>query len=220
MAERPGLNRELIVETALRLADEGGLDALTLRRVARELGVTPMALYRYVASKDDLLDAVGDEVLGLAELPGSGSSWQEQLRAVARSYRTLLTRHPAALELVMARTLVGPNALRVADAVLGILRRAGFEIEDAAAIYGQLARSLLALVSIETSARRRLEGVGAEERARAVRLQLEALPLDEFENVVAAAPYLAAPADWDRSFERGVDFLIAGVEALPRQEPR
>ena len=220
MTARTVLNRELIVATSLGLADEEGLPALTLRRVARELGVTPMALYRYVASKDDLLDGVGDEVLGLIELPSAGSSWQEQLRAVACSYRALLTRHPAALELVMTRTLVTPNALRVADGVLGILRRAGFDIEDAAAIYGQVARSLLALVFVETSARRQREGVGAEERARDVRLRLEALPVDEFEHVVAAAPHLGAPADWNRSFERGLDLLIGGVEALLAKERR
>jgi AcrR family transcriptional regulator len=97
--DRVTLTREIVSEAALALADAEGLDALTFRRLAGVLRVTPMALYNYVASKDELIEAIGARAFGEFAFPeDEGSGWQEQLRALARAFRQLLIRHPSVAE--------------------------------------------------------------------------------------------------------------------------
>ena len=111
--DRVGLNRRTVVETALVIADEEGLGALTLRRLGSRLGVTPVALYRYVESKEDLLDAVADHVLGLIVIPNDRIPWQEFLRRLARSAHTVLLQHPRTAPLYSARPLLFCENARV-----------------------------------------------------------------------------------------------------------
>jgi AcrR family transcriptional regulator len=209
------LTRERVLEAALALADAEGLEALSFRRLARSLDVTPMALYRYVRDKDDLLDGVGDLALGELELADDqAGSWQEGLRVAAHSYRRLLLRHPATVSLYMRRPVITPNSLRVMEALLGLLLRAGFSDEDAALVYAQASRFVLGLVAIEAGSQ--APGPPSPEEsasvARAVRVRLEALPTDRYPHVVEAAPFLTTRYDADANFEAGLGILIAGLE--------
>jgi AcrR family transcriptional regulator len=136
MAEEPkvrgaGLSREKVLAAALAIADAEGLDALSFRRLAGQLGVTPMALYRYVDDKEALLDGIGDIVLSELELPEPRGDWREQLRAAAWSFRAVLVAHPAVVPIFLRRPLLTPAGLRSANAVVGIFRRAGFSPEQA-----------------------------------------------------------------------------------------
>ena len=123
---RGSLDRELIVEVALRVADKHGLEALTLPHLAAELGVTPTALYRYVESKDALLDAMADHVLGRVNVrEAPDASWQEALRAMALSARDAFAPHPSVALLGATRPIaLGDNALRLRDLGMSAFRKA------------------------------------------------------------------------------------------------
>lgn len=124
----PLLNRERIVAAALRLVDEEGLAALSTRRLAGELSVSGPSLYNHFATKDELLDAVVDGVIGEVDLSmfGTGAPWPEALRDWARSYRAALAAHPNIVPVLAQGPGRRPNALRLADAVFGCLVEAGW----------------------------------------------------------------------------------------------
>ncbi|MEU1881480.1 TetR/AcrR family transcriptional regulator [Streptosporangium sp. NPDC020072] len=127
------LNRGLVLEAAIRVADRGGVEAITMRRVAQELGVEAMSLYHHVPNKDAILDGVVDMVFAAIELPGAeGGDWREAIRARSFSARVILSRHSWALGLMDSRRDPGPATLRHHDAVLGVLREAGFTLPMAA----------------------------------------------------------------------------------------
>ncbi|WP_027502193.1 TetR/AcrR family transcriptional regulator [Rhodococcus sp. UNC363MFTsu5.1] len=130
---RPSLSRDRVLEAAIRVADRGGVEAITMRRVAQELGVEAMSLYHHVPNKDAILDGVVDAVFAAIELPDTGcDDWRDAIRARARSARTVLSRHSWALGLMDSRRNPGPATLRHHDAVLGVLREAGFPLPMAA----------------------------------------------------------------------------------------
>jgi AcrR family transcriptional regulator len=129
---RAPLTRERALAAAMQLADADGLGALTMRRLAQELGIEAMSLYHHVANKDDILDGMIDIVFGEIELPAAGEDWKTAMRARARAARAALTRHPWAVGLMESRSSPGPATLRHHDAVLGSCRRAGFSVAMAA----------------------------------------------------------------------------------------
>ena len=123
------LSRERILQVALRLADEGGLEALSMRRVAQELGVKAMSLYNHVTNKDDLIDGIVDRVVGDIELPRFDLDWKTAMRQRALSAHEVLLQHPWAVMAIMSRINVGPAMLRYVDTTIGCLREAGFSWE-------------------------------------------------------------------------------------------
>jgi AcrR family transcriptional regulator len=129
---RPRLNRARVLTAALGLADEQGIESLTMRRLGQALGVEAMSLYNHVANKEDLLDGMIDMVFAEIELPVIGAEWKSAMGDRARSLRAALLRHRWAIGLMDSRTSPGPATLRHHDAVIGCSRRAGFSIEMAA----------------------------------------------------------------------------------------
>ena len=127
---RRRLNAETVVDAAVRMADEGGLEALSLRRLASALGVTPMAIYRHVRDKDHLLDLMADRLLQQMELtPADTEPWAQALRRVGHSLLAVIEAHPAA-PFLLARPFSSPSADRVAGAMLAVLDRAGFDRDE------------------------------------------------------------------------------------------
>jgi AcrR family transcriptional regulator len=127
--KRTPLNRERVLRAAIALADEGGSEELTMRKLAKELGVEAMSLYNHVANKNDLLDGMIDIVFGEIDAPAAGGDWKAELRKRAISTRDALNRHRWAIGEMEGRGAHGANNLRVHDAVLGCLRGAGFSLE-------------------------------------------------------------------------------------------
>src|SRR4051794_26096812 len=127
--KRTPLTRDRVLRTAVALADERGAEELTMRKLAKELGVEAMSLYNHVANKTDLLDGMIEIVFGEIEAPASGGDWKAELRKRALSIRAALNRHRWAIGEMEGRSTHGPNNLRLHDAVLGCLRGAGFSIE-------------------------------------------------------------------------------------------
>src|SRR2546423_894759 len=138
-AERRGrLNRDRVLRTAIALADTGGIESLTMRKLGVELGVEAMSLYNHVANKSDLLDGMIDSVFSEIDLPTGDIDWRTAMRRRAISAREVLSRHQWAIGLMESRTTPGPATLRHHDAVIGTLRAAGFSIAMAAHAYSAL----------------------------------------------------------------------------------
>lgn len=198
---RGSLSRARIVDAALELAREMPLEDVSLHKVGEALGVSAMSLYRYVASKADLLDAMGDAVLAEIEIPvANGDDWRSDLRALAVAFREVLQAHPNVAHIVLTRRLNAPGTLPVFDATLGILLRLG--LPPAAAV--DCVRAAVAF-QIGTHVREyTLEGNAGG------RLAVD-LDVDEYPNIAAAAPHLQV-MDHTHEFEQGLDLLIAGIE--------
>jgi AcrR family transcriptional regulator len=126
---RAPLSRERILATAVALADERGVEALSMRKLAQELEVVPMALYKHVVNKDELLDGMVDVVVGEVDPPASGTDWKTAIRQRALSARRMLLRHPWASKVIESRTSPTPAVLEYMDAMIGIFRAGGFSID-------------------------------------------------------------------------------------------
>ena len=133
--ERVPLSRERVLLGAVAVADAGGIAGLTIRSLAPELGVKPMAVYHYVANKSEILDGIVDVVFAEIDLPPRNGDWQNEIRQGAASARAALRRHPWALGLLESRKTPGPATLRHHDTMIGTLRAAGFSVEATAHAY-------------------------------------------------------------------------------------
>ncbi|MEU8247855.1 TetR/AcrR family transcriptional regulator [Nonomuraea sp. NPDC048916] len=126
------LNRDRVLRAAIALADADGIESLTMRKLGEKLGIEAMSLYNHVANKGDLVDGMIDAVFGEIDLPADEADWRTAMRRRAISVRAALSRHPWAIGRMESRATPGPATLRHHDAVIGILRGAGFSIELAA----------------------------------------------------------------------------------------
>jgi AcrR family transcriptional regulator len=123
------LSRERVLRAAVALADEVGADAISMRRIAQELGVVPMALYKHVASKDELLDGMIDVVVGEIDPPADGPDWKTTIRRRVLSARAALLRHPWASRVIESRAEATPTVMAYMDSMIGIFRAGGFSID-------------------------------------------------------------------------------------------
>lgn len=205
---RDRLSRRRVLEAALRIVDSEGLNALTMRRLGRELGVEAMSLYRHVPNKDALLDGIVELIVLEIEVPAHvDGDWKEAARQIVRSYRRAAHSHPNAFPLVTMRPLNTPEGLRRLDATFEILRRAGLDEPTAIVAFRTLASYTRGFALEEVTGR----AIGAEPLG-SDRLDPRALPADEFPRLAELAPRLVA-ADRDAEFERGVDLILTGLEA-------
>ncbi len=203
------LTPELIFQAALRLVDAEGLGTLTMRRLARDLGVAPMSLYSHVPNKDDLLVGVVNLATGEMVLPTPDTPPWDALRQVTREFRRVALRHPNLVPLIMVRPPTGPAGLRTLEVALDALRRAGIPASGVAPAYRLSASFGIGFVSLEAGGFfRPLETTTAA--ADGAGEAFDALP-----RISEAAPYLAE-WDSDAEFEAGmnaiVDFLAGQVE--------
>lgn len=157
--KRDPLSQDRIVHAALAIADADGLDALTMRRLALELGAAPMAAYSHFRDKRELLAAVVDAVIAEVELPGVDGRWRKPIRRLAEAFRRALLAHPAVLPAVHAYGAGGPAALAVIDRARDIMRGAGFADEQAVAAVDTLYAFTLGGVSLELADARFRDGL-------------------------------------------------------------
>jgi AcrR family transcriptional regulator len=208
-AIRPPLTRDRIVAAALGLADQAGLDAVTMRAVGAELGVEAMSLYKHVRDKSALLDGLVELVLDEVDLPTTGA-WPEQVRAFGHELRQAGLRHPNVFTLVVTRRIGSVAALRPLDAVIGALREGGFD--DAAAV-----RAFWFQLAFVTGA---VLGQVADERAGSARTTDPWDAVDDFgdqlPHVAAVSPHLGG-CDYDAEFEFGLERVIAALVSEERR---
>ncbi|MGH2987891.1 MAG: TetR/AcrR family transcriptional regulator C-terminal domain-containing protein [Solirubrobacterales bacterium] len=202
------LSRELIAATALALADRDGPEALSMRRLASELGVGAMSLYRYFRNKQELLDAVVDAAA--AETPAEvdvAGPWKEELRRLMRGVRASLARHPIGIWLRLRGPLLSPGALRVTEAGMQILERAGFDRPTAAHAYRALFLYTFGFAAFNSPD-------APEEARRQARAALMALGPDQYPALTSAAEEAAATMAGDDQYEFGLGRLLDGLQAL------
>lgn len=210
---RGSLTRDLILDAAEDVAQQG-FDALTLRAVADRLQAAPMALYRYFATKDELINALLDRVLGRFEPEPPTGDWVEDLRGFARAHRQLLDRHPWALAGLFSHPNPGLNATRIGEVALEILSRARFTNENVVAIFG----GLLAL-NYGWSSFASARDVQPTNAAGQVRQALAALSATEYPHTVAVAAEMAGYAS-DRHYELVLEQLLVGIHSAATHSPR
>ena len=209
---RTPLSRERTLRAALRQADAGGLDALTMRSLAEVLGAAPMALYRHVANRDDLVDGLVDLVFAEIALPPGGSDWKRAMRQRAISLRDILSRHRWAIGLMESRRNPGPANLRHHDAVIGSLRRGGFSIEMAAHAYSVLDGYVYGFALTKMN----LPFDTSDEIAEVAETMLQPFPVNEYPNLVEMlTEHVMKPGyDYGEEFEYGLDLILDGLERI------
>jgi AcrR family transcriptional regulator len=199
-----------VLSAAIAHADAGGLEALTMRTLAEMLEVAPMALYRHVANKDDLIDAMVDEVFSEIGLPSGGGDWKSAMRQRALSVRDALSRHRWAIGLMEARRRPGPANLRHHDAVLGRLRAAGFSLEMTAHAYSLLDSYIYGFALTKMN----LPFDPSEEVAEVAKTMLQPFPTNAYPNLVEfIAEHAMKPGyDYGDEFEYGLEVILDGLE--------
>jgi AcrR family transcriptional regulator len=219
-----GLTREAIVARALEIGAAEGLDAVSLRRLASELGVTPMALYRHVRDKQDLINAMTEAVLEDLDLTVGlrpEMSWTERMRRAALNYKEQMDARPLALPLSIAYTGDGPSAFwRMLELLLEILLDAGFDRRDAVVLIrvlsNLLAGYLMLLRQGGVSDDVRMDAHELDLFRRRMELVLLSLPREGFPQLTAAASAVAEVwlSDPDRWWQETVDLQVFGLERM------
>jgi AcrR family transcriptional regulator len=218
-AGKARLSKAAVVDRALALSDAEGLDALTIRRLATELGVTPMALYWHFRSKEELLAGLVERVWSEIDTNvDEAADWPQQLRGLLESLLRVLREHPSASTLLLTGEKLNSEAALVAtETTLEVLRRAGFDPERAAAIARGALWTALTLVMSEPGFEPGMTEADRAEMQRRNRVRLALLPPDRYPHVVEAAAPLTECADPDGHYRFGVDLFIAGVQAVARR---
>jgi TetR/AcrR family tetracycline transcriptional repressor len=209
--QRAGLTRELVLRAARRIADGEGVDRLTMRRLAGELGVMPNALYSYFPDKEALLDALVDDLLGDID-PGDPTQgdWRDGLARVMDASRRLLLAHPQLVPAFLARPGLGPNAARLGEVTFALLRRGGLDGDRAVEAFRVLLIYSLGFAAFQAP---RLE-TDSETRTRRVEATFAALAEDRFPELRRLAGHLAAPTT-DRHYHTGLRWLLDGIGSPP-----
>jgi len=215
-ADRARLSRAAVIDRALALSDADGLDAVTIRRLAADLGVSPMALYWHFRSKDELLAGLADRVwAGIDVGVDPAAPWPAQLRGLLSSLVRVLREHPSASTLLLAgQKLTSPAALSATETTLDVLRRAGFGPAQAAGIARNALFTGLTLVMSEPGFEPGLAQAGRAEAQRRDHIRLALLPPDRYPRIIESAAPLTACDDPDQHYQLGIDIFIAGVQAI------
>jgi TetR/AcrR family tetracycline transcriptional repressor len=207
---REPLTRERVVEAALRLMDEEGLEAVTMRRVAREVGVEAMSLYHHIQDKEDLLDGICEHVMAEFDFPEPGTDWAENCKQGARAWRRLLRGHPNVMRLFAEQR--GPvrsiDSMRPTEYALRLLRESGLSDRDTAQAFHAFGGYIQGFVMMELGS---IAGGADEENVKMHTALAASLP-EEFPTLRAVSRYFAE-CDLDEQFEFGLDLLIRGLEA-------
>ncbi len=213
------VTRARVIEAALRIMDAEGLEAVTMRRIGRELGVEAMSLYNHVRDKDDILDAVSELVMSEFQLPAPSGDWREDGKNAAREWRRLLRTHPNVMGLMAERRkpLANPESLRPMDTALGILRGAGLDVRDAAQAFNAFGSYIMGFVLMEQGMM--LGHEGPDEGHVRMHEELARMHGTEFPFLVEAFPVIHE-CSTDEQFEFGLDLMMQGLEARAERGSR
>jgi TetR/AcrR family tetracycline transcriptional repressor len=213
-ADRTRLTKQVVVERALALGDAEGLEALTIRRLATELGVTPMALYWHFRNKEELLAGLGDQIWSELDTDVDPSApWHLQLRGLLESLLHVLRAHPCASQLILEGEKQSNAALVASETTLAVLRRGGFDPERSAEIARSALWTGLMLVMSDPGFKPSLTEAERIEEQRRSRVRLALLPPDRYPCLVEAAVPMSG-GEPEFHFKFGVDLFIAGVQAM------
>jgi AcrR family transcriptional regulator len=201
---RPPLDRQQVIAAALIRLDTDGPEGLSLRRLAEDLGVTPMSLYWHVEDKAQLMELVGEAILAEIELPPREGDWKQQLRDVHRAMFDVFLRHPNSTDILIGRARFGSGGIAAFERILTILLDAGLRPEAAFDAYQSLYLFSLGFMATSTRTPEFIEG---QRQGLAYMLSL---PEDRFPSIRAVAPVIGRRSP-DAAFEVGLDVVIEGI---------
>ena len=209
---REPLTRERIVRAALRLMDEEGLDAVTMRHIGRELGVEAMSLYNHVKDKEDILDGILEMVMAELEYAEETGDWEADVRAGARAWRRLMTAHPTVIALFAEskHPASSPDRLRPMEWAFDLLRRGGLSDNDVVHAFRAFGGYIMGFVLNEVA--NPVPGMGDRDHRAEHEDLARLLPGEEFPNLARLLPLLAE-CDPEVDFEFGLDLLLDGIKA-------
>ncbi|WP_159824350.1 TetR/AcrR family transcriptional regulator [Arthrobacter sp. 9AX] len=207
---RERLNRARVLETAIRLADEDGIEKLSMRRLGDELGVEAMSLYNHVSNKEDLLNGMIDALYGEIDLPVHDESWKTALRKRSVSVRAVLLRHPWANGLMDSATHAGPSTMRHHDRVLGTFRNGGFSLAMTAHAFSALDSYVYGFAKQEKA----LPFDSGEEAAAMAHVMLGQLPAGEYPYLheLMAKHVLRPGYSYAEEFAFGLELVLDALE--------
>jgi AcrR family transcriptional regulator len=211
-APRIPLTKQRVLEAAVALADRDGVRSLSMRKLAQEFGVEAMSLYHYVANKDAILDGIVDVVFSEIDLPSGQGDWRAAMRRRAISAREALRRHPWATGLMDSRSIPGPATLRHHDAVLGVLRTAGFSVELAAHAFSVLDSYIYGFALQEAN----LPFDTAEETAEVAQTIMAEFPADAYPHLTELTiEHVLQPGyDYGNEYLYGLDLILDGLDRV------
>lgn len=214
--ERTRLDREKVLEAAVGLADEIGLESLTIRKLAERLGVGAMTIYHYVSSKEEIVDGMVEIVFAEMEKPPSGLDWKTAIRRRCISARAVLNRHPWAAPVLESRPAPGPANLSHHDAVIGCLRDGGLSLQLTAHAYAILDSFIYGFAFEEAT----LPASGGEGFAEIAEEIAAHFPTDAYPHLAELTfDHVLQPGyDFGDSFEYGLDLIIDGLDRASREE--
>ena len=216
-ARRVTLSRDRVLRAAVALADQAGIESVSMRKLAEDLGVVPMALYKHVANKEELLDGMIDVVVGEIDPPVGGTSWKSAVRQRILSARLALLRHPWASRVIETRTSPTPVLLEYMNSMVGIFRASGFSVNLTHHLMHAIGSRLL----------------GFTQELFDDTQSADAIPPEVIREIARRYPYIAEIAgaashdgetvvgpgcDDQFEFEFSLDLLLDGFERLRRQE--
>ncbi|HEY3908232.1 MAG TPA: TetR family transcriptional regulator [Streptosporangiaceae bacterium] len=215
-SERTRLSRSAVVDRALHLADTEGVDALTIRRLAQELGVTPMALYWHFRNKEELIGGLSDQIWSEIRCDiDPAAHWTDQLRYLLQSLLDVLREHSSASALLIGVEKLGASRWNVTEVALEVLRTAGFDPVQASEIAGTALWTGLSLVMSEPGYDPSLSEIERAEIQRRKHIELASLPPERYPRLVEAAePLTKCHKDAEFHYRFGIDLFIAGVRAI------
>jgi AcrR family transcriptional regulator len=209
---RDTLNRERVVRAAMELADERGIESVTMRALARRLGVEAASLYNHVTGKDDLLDGMTDLVVAEIDVSGGGVGWKEAMRCRAVSARAVFARHPWGAGLIDSRVQNGPGGLAYADRILGTLLEAGFSPQVAGNAFLALDSYIYGFERQRASLSLAEDSSDATAAAEEVLAAIAQSPFPSLASVTMV--YAATPYDDAATFGFGLGLILDGLERL------
>ena len=215
---RAPLSRGLALDAAVKLADRGGLESLSMRKLGQELGVEGMAIYYHFANKDEVIDGMVDLVFSEIVLPASGADWKATMRQRALSLRDVLLRHRWAIGLMESRRKPGPANLRHHDAVIGSLRAAGLGMPTITHAYSLMDSYIYGFALFTMN----LPFDPSEEVAELGQDTLRDFPVDAYPNLVAYISAMTPGYSYGDEFEYGLDLVLDGLAreaGVTRPEP-
>jgi AcrR family transcriptional regulator len=219
VAAREPLSRERVVEAALRIMDEEGLDAVSMRRIAREVGVEAMSLYHHVRDKEDLLDAICARVMQEFRFPDEDRPWIDVARDGAREWRRVLRDHPNVMAVWAdrQRPMTDLEALMPMEFALRVIGRAGLDERASVQVFNVIGGYIMGVVMMEVGA---MFSAGTTRGGETIDVHgalgsevPASLPLDRLPHLMASLPYLAE-CDPDEQFGFGLELLLAGIQAM------
>ena len=210
---RAPLSTERVLRAAIALADQSGIESLTMRKLGQKLGVEAMSLYNHVANKDTILDGMVDVVVGDIEIPASGTNWKTAMRHRSISAYAVLLAHPWAALLIMSRFNIGPGMTRYLDATLGRLREGGFSVEGALDAWHTLDSHLYGFTLQQLNL-----PFGVDETRQVSAAVLGQLSVAEFPHVVEVITQIMGSGR-EEEFTFGLDLILDGLDRLRSATP-